>query len=256
MEHAFPENFTTLHKGEEQVRALSIQAIENNPDLHLHVAVVEKSADFVLFLFTATHRDEDDLTIRLLGIRLFNGMSAALKMLLSGYYQVAALQIRDLIKTLFLLDLLQTDKALISQWRNADEDTRWKRFSPAKVRKALDTRDSLIGKRRGKLYALFSNLAGHPNPAGFALLRLADGSHHCGPFFEASRLDATLSELAQAALQAGTNFGSFFHEPSTDVFSARVSFWEHLNLWFEHFYGRTLIAKTEIDEIKSQIAQL
>jgi len=47
----------------------------------------------------------------MLGIRLFNGAAAVLKLCLSGYYQTAALQARDLLETVFLLDLFTADAA-------------------------------------------------------------------------------------------------------------------------------------------------
>ena len=54
------------------------------------------------------HRKQDELTVQLLGIRLFNASASALKLLLSGYYQTAALQERDLLEMAFLLDLFTT----------------------------------------------------------------------------------------------------------------------------------------------------
>lgn len=257
MTGSFPSNFVTLHQGEEFVRSKSVEAIEKSDDLLLHAHAVEHAADLIHFLIHKDeHRSEDDLTIRLLGIRLFNSINASLKLLLSGYYQAAALQIRDLIETFFLLDYLNTDHALIAEWRVANDDDRYKKFRPKKVRDKINSRDALTGDKRGELYKLFSDLAGHPNPAGFQMYRLPDGTHHCGPFFEEKPLVATISELARSAIQAASLFGSFFAPATKPEFSAKLGFMEFQNEWFARFYGKALIPKDEIDAIKTQVGSL
>ena len=191
-----------LHKGEEHVRALSLDAISSSEDMWLHMSLIEHTADLLqYFIHRDVHRDEDDLTVRLLGIRMFNSISATLKLLLSGYYQNSILQQRDLIETVFLLDYFSGDTALISRWRGADEKTLREEFSPVAVRKKLDERDQYTGKKRAELYKLFSTLAGHPNPRGFDMLKVSSGDHHCGPFFDEKSLLATISDLERAPLR-------------------------------------------------------
>ncbi len=134
----FPKNFSGLHSGEEFVRSKSIEAIEKYEDLLQHANAIERSANIIHYLIHKDeHHDEDDLTIRLLGIRLFNSINASLKLLLSGYYQAAAMQIRDVLETIFLLDYLNTDKALIAEWRDANDNDRYKKFRPKEVRKKI-----------------------------------------------------------------------------------------------------------------------
>lgn len=78
--------------------------------------------------------DQDQLVIQLLGIRLFNGAAAALKQLLSGYYQVTVSSVRDVLETANLVDYFTIDPSLVSKWRTADDKERWKQFKPAVVR--------------------------------------------------------------------------------------------------------------------------
>src|SRR5258706_15348797 len=68
-----PENLISLHKGEEQVRAMSLEAIAKSEDMSLHLSLIERAADLIhYFIHRDEHRDEDDLIIRLLGMRMFN----------------------------------------------------------------------------------------------------------------------------------------------------------------------------------------
>ncbi len=77
------------------MRARSLEAVEQADDLTLHLATAEKAADLIhYFIHKDEHKDDDDLTIRLLGIRTFNCLNATLKLLLSGYYQASTLQQR------------------------------------------------------------------------------------------------------------------------------------------------------------------
>jgi hypothetical protein len=57
--------------------------------------------DYFVRFFEASNKDQ--LTIQLLGIRLFNGAASALQ-LLAGYYQISGVNQRDLLETAFLID--------------------------------------------------------------------------------------------------------------------------------------------------------
>ena len=115
----FPHKFISLHQGEECLRRQSVDAIIASADHLRHTQAIETSLDLIdHFARQYPHRSEDQLTVQLLGIRLFNGSAVAMKLLLSGYYQASALQQRDLLETVFLLDYFTTSGALIACWRN------------------------------------------------------------------------------------------------------------------------------------------
>ena len=252
-----PDNFNRLHEGEEFVRAQSLAAIEQSDDLVLHLTIAERAADIVhYFVHRDEHRDDDDLIVRLLGIRLFNCLNVTLKLLLSGYYQASTLQQRDLIETSFLLDHFLSDRSLIARWRLADEKTLRTMFSPASVRKVLDTRDAFTGQKRAEHYRLFSSLAAHPHPRGFQLVRLSDGKHQCGPFYEDKPLRATLSELGKSAAQAGGIFTQFFTATTRADFQMKLTFLEVKNQWLKRFFGQEPVDSTQLDEMRAMIARL
>lgn len=252
-----PDNFKRLHEGEELVRGRSLETIEQADDLLLHLQVSEKAADSIYhFIHRDEHRDDDDLTIRLLGIRMFNCLNATLKLLLSGYYQASTLQQRDMIETFFLLDFFLTDKSQITKWRQADERTLRNSFAPVVVRKALDARDSFAGEKRAAHYKLFSSLAGHPHPRGFQMFQLPDGNHHCGPFFDERPFRATISELGKSAVQAGGIFSQFFDAKSKVDFGIKITFLEVKQQWLKRFFGTEPIDATELSEMRAMTARL
>jgi hypothetical protein len=72
--------------------------------------------------------DEDLKVAVVLVMRTFNAFAASIKLTLSGYHQNSSLILRDVLETVFLLDLFAGDPSLIERWRHADKKARMKRF--------------------------------------------------------------------------------------------------------------------------------
>jgi hypothetical protein len=73
MVFAFPKNFDLLHRGQEHIRELSKAAIAESDVLLRHFNAIAESLSLIDHFSRAyAHTGEDHLTIRLLGIRLFN----------------------------------------------------------------------------------------------------------------------------------------------------------------------------------------
>lgn len=106
---------------------------------------------------------------------------------------------RDGIETANLIDYFTIDPKLVSQWREADDKERWKRFKPVSVRAALGKRDGKkLTERRDEVYKVFSTYASHASPKGFRLLRpTPNGLALIGPFFEPTALTALFGEFAK-----------------------------------------------------------
>jgi hypothetical protein len=156
----------------------------------------------------------------------------------SGYYQNSTLLMRDILETVFLLDLFRTDRPAITKWRLADNKTRWKEFKPASVREVLDKRDGFTGKKRGEVYALFSGLAGHPNMESVTMLKPKGMDAHNGPFFDPTALQATLSELGRLAIQVGEVIDLFFPNSWQKADASRESFVSVKRKWLSIFYPK------------------
>jgi hypothetical protein len=143
------------------LRTESIEIIRDN-DLVLHLIVVELAMDLADVLRKFPTDDEDLKVAQILGMRTFNAFASSLKLALSGYMQNSALVLRDILETIFLLDLFRGQPLLIKEWRFADKKRIREKFSPVKVREALDKRYGHTAKKRAEIYQLFSELAAMP----------------------------------------------------------------------------------------------
>ena len=238
----FPSNFDNLHAGEEFIRTKSKEAIQGSPDLLHHLNMVAVSMSIVdHFARGYSHRSDDQLIVQFLGLRLFNSMAGAVQGIMSGYYQNATMQLRDLLEVGFLLDYFKYDESQIAKWKACSEGERNKLFSAFKVRTTLDARDGFTEEKRKEHYQLLCNLGTHASMQGFELLRpAAGGNAHCGPYFAQRVLDATLSELAKVAVGAAGNFRMFFDPDGLPDLEAKLHFMESESAWFEKFFGRSL----------------
>lgn len=192
------ENLRTLHKHEEETRVKSLAAIEQDPALRDHWALVAEAMNLIYaFVKDHEHETDDELTMQFLGVRLFNAATASIKLALSGYYQKAFDQVRDVLETGFLVDYLTTHPEKIAEWKAADKKTRKGTFGPDFIRKALDKRDGYVGERRKAVYDLISEAASHASYRGFSLVSNADNLAEIGPFFDAWKLSAWLQDLTK-----------------------------------------------------------
>jgi hypothetical protein len=71
-----------------------------DPELRRRLETIQK-AMALIFAFTIDHtsRSDAEATMQLLGIRLFNAAASGIKLGLSGYYQTAFHQARDIMET-------------------------------------------------------------------------------------------------------------------------------------------------------------
>jgi len=194
----------------EKLRAESMGLIKADPELAKRLAIVEKAMTLI-FAYTLDHtaRTDDERTVQMLGIRVFNAAASAVKLALSGYYQTAFAQTRDIMETGFLLDLFRTSPEKIATWKAADGETRRKTFSPVKVRTALDERDGDAEKKRAKQYNKLSELASHATYRGFRLTT-RQGIGELGPFVEVMNLKAWLQEMVLRLGPAAVIFANLF----------------------------------------------
>lgn len=193
------DNLTSLHKHEEELRARSLAAIEADAGLSDHWNLVAEAMNAIYaFIHDHLHESENELALQCLGIRLFDAAGASIKLALSGYYQKAFHQVRDVIETSFLVDYLSTYPEKIDEWRRADRKKRMSHFSADFIRKALDKRDGYTSGERKRIYDLISELASHASYIGIVSLMTAgpDNMAQVGPFFDDKKLASWLGEMA------------------------------------------------------------
>ncbi|EGE59916.1 hypothetical protein RHECNPAF_1780019 [Rhizobium etli CNPAF512] len=232
-----PENLHSLHCQEEQLRGKALELVRQDQNLRLHVTVVEQAMNIGDLLRHYPTNDEDMKVIQMLGMRMFNAFGASLKLALSGYIQNSTLLMRDVLETVFLVDLFRGERDLIEKWRFADSKTLKADFSPAAVRKALDSRYGHTSRRREETYKLFCELAGHPTMKSAWMMRpQKDGDAVVGPFIEKTSLEAVLSEMGRLAVQAGLHLIAFFPSDWQQGVVPRHDFTEAAREWIATFY--------------------
>jgi hypothetical protein len=198
------DNLHGLHAREEEIRKDSLAAIDKRTDLRDHWTIVaEAMAVIIVFARDHKHQCDDELTLQYLGIRLFNAAGASIKLALSGYYQKAIDQVRDVLETGFLLDYLATYPEKIAEWKAADKKARIAHFGPGVIRTALDKRDGCYTSGAARHSMICSEAASHASSRGFALVANAKNLGVVGPFFDEKKLAAWLQELAKRLPHAG-----------------------------------------------------
>jgi hypothetical protein len=233
-----PPNLAQLHVCEEFLRGKAVEALSDDR-LKLHAEMVEQAMNVADGLRQFETDDEDLKLIQVLGMRTFNAFGASFKLCLSGYYQNAALIMRDVLETAFLIDLFRRDRTLIAKWRT-DKAARLKDFKPVRVRTILDDLDGFTERKRGALYALFSELAGHASMEGIAMLRPNGMDAQIGPFFDVTAFEAMLSEMGKLAVQVGEHLDGFMPDPMGKSLAVRRGFVVMKGRWIERFYGAVI----------------
>jgi hypothetical protein len=164
------DNLISLHKHEEELRSKSIEEIKANSDLSDHWELIAEAMNLIYaFTHDHVHHSDNELTLQYLGIRLLNACGASIKLALSGYYQKAFDQLRDIIETYFLVDYLTTTPSEIAVWKAAGKKQRIAQFGPGAIRNALDKRDGYNTGGRKKIYDLISEYASHASYPGITL---------------------------------------------------------------------------------------
>ncbi len=122
MDRALFADIEETHGHEENLRRESMALIVADPELSRRLEMVQK-AIALIFGYTIDHtsRSEDETTMQLLGIRLFNAAASGMKLALSGYYQTAFHQARDIMETGFLLDYFRSSPEQRTVWKQSDQ---------------------------------------------------------------------------------------------------------------------------------------
>ena len=233
-----PENLTSLHVHEEEIRAGSLKIITSNDALRDHVSMIHGSLALIYALaHDHQNNNEDELTIQYLGLRLFNSGAASLKLGLSGYYQAAFALVRDVFETVALLDYLNTNRDQITVWKASDKKERITKFGPGPIRNKLNERDQLSGNKRKEIYDLLSEYASHATAPGFQLLA-PQGLAQIGPFLNEKYLRAWVEDMVKHVTHGATIFDRFFDDVEVPLFAEKRVFLEQFKSWHKVYFGR------------------
>ena len=224
-------NLMTLHAEEERIRAETLAHIERTEELKDHLYIIGEAMNIFWGLtHDHPHKDDDDLTIQFIGIRLFNSTAASIKLAFSGFYQNAFQHLRDILETYFLLDYLRSNPDKLSVWKAADRKQLMKDFGPAAIRAALDRRDGLNEQKRKAIYDLISAHATHVTYRGFRLTT-KNQLGEVGPFFSEDNLLAWMQEAAKMLTHAAFIYGRHFEGLSLALLRVKEKYLEDLGTW-------------------------
>jgi uncharacterized protein YlaN (UPF0358 family) len=233
------ENLLQLHSHEEDWREKALTLVASDEKIILHLEIVQQAMDLANTLRQLPTDDEDLKVIQLFGMRMFNAFGSSFKLAMSGYSQNSALIMRDILETIFLLDMFRSDRGLISQWRLTDDGKQNRKFRPVHVRTFLDKRDGYVKMKRAERYKVFSELAGHPTMKSDYMLRhQKDGDAFIGPFVKDHMLQAVLTEMGTLAIEASEYLDAFFPESWESVKSARSHYLLQRKRWFKKFLSK------------------
>jgi hypothetical protein len=233
------DNLHSLHRHEEELRAQSLEAINARADLRDHFKLIGEAMNVIYaFSHDHTHETDDELTLQLLGIRLFNAAGAAVKLALSGYYQKAFDGVRDILETGFLADFLKTYPDRIAEWKSADKKARIVHFGPGIIRNALDKRDGYSSGERKRVYDLLSEHASHVSYPGFSLVMNAQNLGEVGPFFDDKKLAICVTELATRLSHAAVILVSNHEGEDIKLLITRAHYLDAVNAWCAKYLSK------------------
>ena len=234
------ENLKSIHQHEEKLRSESLAIIAANTELEEHLRIVHEAMDIIYALtHDHPHRSDDELTLQMLGVRLFNASAASVKLALSGYCQIAFAQLRDIAETYFMLDYLRTNPDKIAAWKFADNRQHKKDFHPKVIRDALNNRDGFIAKKRDEMYATLCSFATHPTPQGFKLTSI-DGSGEIGPFVLKPLLTAWLEESMKLIGDAAFVYAGHFDGVRPELETVKRRYFDTMMEWRKRYFPRPI----------------
>jgi len=231
------DNLVTLHAEEERLRGAHLALTAGNEELTDHIHIICEAMN-MLWAFTHDYarKNDDELTIQFLGIRLFNAAGSSIKLAHSGYYQNAFSALRDFLETFFLVDFLVSYPDKVSQWKTADEKALRNEFGPAAIRDALDKRDGFKEKNRKKLYDRISHHATHATPSGFKLT-LKDSLGEIGPFYRPNSFISWAQEAVKMICNSGVVYGAFFKDVDLTLLRTKEHYIGELDRWKVKYFG-------------------
>lgn len=248
-----PKRLKGLAKEEEKIKLQSLTSLKSDSILDKRLTSYQDAMNSIYSL-TIEHknRNEDELVVQYIGIRLFNDLSVALKLMLSGYYQMSLAIQRDMIEVAFLLDYFRSYPIKIKEWRNSSDRERMNNFHPQVIRDALDKRDGLKNQRRAKKYKLFCEYAAHVSYPGNKLVAPGPGRlGKIGPFFYDKYLKACFFELIENALYSAFLFSSLFYGINDrEILKIKVDLLKQMADWYQdRFNKKVSVDLSEIDKL-------
>lgn len=219
-----PQNLISMWRAEDELIHWATEKIFEEEYLIEHVELIECFMDVIDSLRKITPRDDRHFVLCGLFMRSFDSVGRGLRAAMSGNYSGCAMYARDLLETSFLLNYLFDDAARPEEWLKSDPKTLRGKYAPVEIRKALDTRDGFLERKREQHYKTLSELGVHPTPQSFEMRRDGTRMLNSGPFKNKKLLEECLQELAKSTLLLSSILIDYCKEyPKGAILSSRLS---------------------------------
>jgi len=127
--------------------------------------------------------------------RIYNLAVSAYHLSMIGLYDEALSLIRSIGEIANLISLSTVDKAAFSGWITSDKNTRMRKYSPAKIRKALEDKGGVIMADQN-WYSEFCERYTHVTPQTIPNLHSQEGLGFVGGIHDSNGLEKVLGELS------------------------------------------------------------
>ncbi len=196
-----PELVLMALDSENQNRNKTLIAIGESSELQNCIQLIEKAVELLVKIFYRDHQSKDEETLKIVGFRLSNSLTASINLILTGWWYVSVMLFRDILETIFLLYYFEEDRARIDEWRNASRKERLDKFGPPVLRKSLNDRirqstgENEHLKGIDKRYQFYCELGVHPTCKGIYSTSNNEGTLTGWCFFNEDYLPKYLMEL-------------------------------------------------------------
>lgn len=205
--------------------------IAASPVLLAHQRMIDVALDTIDELIRATpYATRDDLVALRLATRCFNDAAAALRLVRCGYFQPSLAMIRDMMECRLLLDLFFHQPDRLTEWHTLPEAERKSKFSPLKVRMALEKLGQPKGTGHQEAYSMFSKYGAHPTPEGFTVIS-PNSMTNIGAFPDAPLFTAIFEELVRELVYLVEAIGGHAPNDSPRVVGAKIDYLQRFEAW-------------------------
>ncbi len=128
--------------------------------------------------------------------RMYNLAVGAYLLALRGLYDEALNLTRSIGEVANLIALSVVDKNALTEWLSSDKKTRLRKFSPSKIRKALERHEPTLLLANDDWYSRFCETYTHVTPKTKPNMHNAGGQGYAGGVYQPEGLKNTLGELA------------------------------------------------------------
>jgi hypothetical protein len=160
-----PENLANMLEAEKKMREKILVAIGADEECHDHLKILSEALDWIRKIaIDRKHNTDDELVVQGLIARIYNDVSVAFELIISGFYQASLMITRDIHESSLLIRRFALYTPAIQEWKNG------KYFSPSDNRKFLEENENEYSKGTAGgarvLYGYFSTLGTHPTWKG------------------------------------------------------------------------------------------